>query len=87
MLKRFARDKDILCEKTKRENSARWVAYGPGVNSMEAEDGAANYRDMRLQGLHGLPGVHAIEYDDYQKEKQREKDGAKRERKNSSKWA
>ena len=78
-------EKDELVAKIKRENSARWAAYGPGVNGMEGEAGLASYREKCVQGFYGLSQVDAIEYDEYQKEKQRQKDSSKRWRQSASK--
>ena len=86
MIKKFADQKDLLCEKMKQENTARWLAYGPGAPGMQGEDGVANYRLMRVQGYHGLSQVDAQEYEDHQKAKKRERARAKRQRNNASRW-
>ena len=56
MIKKFADQKDLLCEKMKQENTARWLAYGPGAPGMQGEKGVANYRLMRVQGYHDSLG-------------------------------
>ena len=86
MFQKFACDKDALGEKIRKENSARWAAYGPGANGQEGEAGAATYREMRVQGVCGLSHLDAIGYEQFQKERHREKARAKRRRINAGKW-
>ena len=83
VIKKFADQKDLLCQKIKEENTARWRAYGPGAPGMQGEKGVAAYREMRCSTF---SGVDAQEYVDLQKAKKRK---AKKQRTgtNSCQWS